>query len=1043
MSRQTFAPPAGYELHEEVGRGGMGVVFRARHLPLDRHIALKFLKGGEADSPAARRFLDEARITAKLQHPGIPAVHEVGELPDGRPYLAMKLIQGRTLAELLKGKGPGASQWLGVFEGVCQAVGYAHAAGYVHRDLKPANVMVGAFGEVQVMDWGLAKLLASRDPLASRDRKGAGSDSPDDTRPVAQDSSAADTDRTNPYTPDEAADGTRAGTILGTPSYMAPEQARGEVDRIDRRADVFALGAILCQLLTGQPPLSGTVAQVIGDCAAGKFDAAFQRLDGCGEDRELIALCKRCLSVDPDARPADASAVATAVAQFRSESEARAKRAEVAAAEQRTRRRVQTWATVIAGGILLAGVVGTSVGLWQAEHRRVEADKARGREKDRADGEEKAKTKAEYAYAKTADVLDAMTSAFTRDAMTTQQVVTPEQRKFLGEALTYYRQFATRPADDQESLVRTARAAYRIGEIEYRLGRKPEAVAALQMSHDLWERLANSHPDVPDHRRETGGCRNSLALAQAALGLLTEAENGHRQAVTIRARLAAEYPSRPEFRDDLATSMTNLGNVLLGQGKMAEAERQYLAGLSVREKLATDHPSVPSYQQDMAQSLANLGSMLEDVGRVKEAEGFHRRGVAVFETLATDHPAVAEYRGNLASSRASLARLMSRYGNRKQAEEEYRKSLAERQRLVAEFPTVPEYRRELARTHNNTGLLLKDLGRWDDAVEQCRKSLVLRERLADDYPRTPGYRQDLTRSHNTLGTLLRDLGQWVESERLYRQGVSMLEKLVADFPDVPAYRQELATITNNLGNVLFQQGKLTEAGDQYRAAVAAREKMVADFPSSHQHRAELGGSYIYLGNLTWRVDGPQAGLAWHDKAVATLVQAYRTEPRDSQVKQTLRNGYQCRAQANEELGRYAEALSDWDRVLELCTAPERIGFRPFRALALVRAGQLQVGVAEVGELVKTTNWNTNQWHTFACVYSVAANGDPNKNAEYAAAAVELLTKSVKAGWKDAVAIRQNKDLDPLRDRADFKKLLADLEAKFPPKREVLPPPRRE
>ena len=155
--------PPGYELNTEIGRGGMGVVYRARDTALDRDVAVKLLaERYPADSPVAQRFLSEARITGQLQHPGIPAIHQVGTLADGRPFLAMKLIKGSTLETILKRRpDPSAERGrlLAIFEAVCQALAYAHSQGVIHRDLKPSNVMVGAFGEVQVMDWGLAKVL--------------------------------------------------------------------------------------------------------------------------------------------------------------------------------------------------------------------------------------------------------------------------------------------------------------------------------------------------------------------------------------------------------------------------------------------------------------------------------------------------------------------------------------------------------------------------------------------------------------------------------------------------------------------------------------------------------------------------------------------------------------------------------------------------------------------------------------------------------------------------------------------------------------------
>src|SRR5262245_12476726 len=224
-------PAARYRLGEEIARGGMGVVYRATDTVLGREVAVKVLQEKYAPDPGtARRFADEARITAQLQHPNIPAVHDLGVLPDGRPFLAMKLMKGRTLAALLGERPDPAAdrgRFVAIFEHVCQAVAYAHSLRVIHRDLKPSNVMVGKFGEVQVMDWGLAKVLAEGGPAGAgpaRERPPADEGTVIRTRPTW----AADTPgELGGLTPE-----TRAGTVLGTPAYMAPEQAGGEVDRL-------------------------------------------------------------------------------------------------------------------------------------------------------------------------------------------------------------------------------------------------------------------------------------------------------------------------------------------------------------------------------------------------------------------------------------------------------------------------------------------------------------------------------------------------------------------------------------------------------------------------------------------------------------------------------------------------------------------------------------------------------------------------------------------------------------------------------------------
>ncbi len=366
-------PPAAgprYVLGEEIARGGMGAVCRATDTVLGREVAVKTLQSRYGpDSSAARRFAGEARITGQLQHPAIPPVHDLGTLPDGRPFLAMKLIRGDTLDESLRERPDithGRGRFVAAFEQICHAVAYAHACGVIHRDLKPANVMVGAFGEVQVMDWGLAKVVRIADPSAGRDDAEAAGP---EIRPLRE----------------VDAHFTQAGSVLGTPAYMSPEQAVGAVGKIDARSDVFGLGGILAAILTGRPPFGGGTAELTRQQAAlGKVQDCFGRLDGCGADPELVALCKRCLAPEQEDRPADAGEVAKAVAELRAAADERARQAdrdrvkaagekvaaELKVAEQRRRARLRL---ALATAVALLAVGGGAFAWWQAE---VKAEKA-------------------------------------------------------------------------------------------------------------------------------------------------------------------------------------------------------------------------------------------------------------------------------------------------------------------------------------------------------------------------------------------------------------------------------------------------------------------------------------------------------------------------------------------------------------------------------------------------------------------------------------------------------------------------------------------
>jgi tetratricopeptide (TPR) repeat protein len=363
-----------YEIGLEIARGGMGVVHVARDTALNREVAVKVLRPEFAGrTTIARRFVEEAQIAGQLQHPGVPPVYDRGTLPDGRPFMALKLIKGETLSDKLEAGEGGTLRSLAdllvVFEKVCDAVAYAHGHGVIHRDLKPNNIMVGAHGEVQVMDWGLAKVLTS---------------GREETRNASEDGSPPGTVIETSREPDSK---TQAGSLLGTPAYMPPEQAKGEVNRVDARADVFALGAVLCELLTGDPPYTGTSEEVRAKAVIGQVGPAFGWLDGCGEDPELVALAKTCLSPDPADRPPDAGAVAAAVVAYRAGVESRLRRAELAAAraeakatELRKRRRVQ-----LALGVAAAAVIAlVGYGAWRQREQAAERDREQVAARDAA-----------------------------------------------------------------------------------------------------------------------------------------------------------------------------------------------------------------------------------------------------------------------------------------------------------------------------------------------------------------------------------------------------------------------------------------------------------------------------------------------------------------------------------------------------------------------------------------------------------------------------------------------------------------------------------
>ncbi len=282
-----------YRLLEKFAAGGMGTIYLAEDTQLRRNVALKVLHMPDHSGDLSVRMLREARIIARLEHPGIVPVHDVGELPDGRVFYVMKFVQGQRLDEYVRHEHE-LPERLRIFQKACEAVAFAHSHGVLHRDLKPENIMVGAFGEVLVMDWGLAKIVDSESSIVDRE--------PSNTQPATND----------PRPPTSNQHHTRHGTVMGTPAYMSPEQKRGEIEQLDQRTDVYALGAILAFLLN--PNAAGLAqAQLESNQASANTGLALAKSRA---PKQLLAICAKAMAENKTQRYERAQALAADVERF-------------------------------------------------------------------------------------------------------------------------------------------------------------------------------------------------------------------------------------------------------------------------------------------------------------------------------------------------------------------------------------------------------------------------------------------------------------------------------------------------------------------------------------------------------------------------------------------------------------------------------------------------------------------------------------------------------------------------------------------------------
>jgi len=768
----------GYVITGIIAKGGMGVVYSAHELKFDREVAIKIT----LHQANAERFITEAKITARLPHPNIPPVHALGTLDNGAPWLAMKLIHGQTLAELLKGRERerlDLPRFMQIFEQICQAVGFAHSRGILHRDLKPLNVMVGEFGEVQVMDWGLAKDMTSVEPAS------LGSESAESAENVQH---------------------TAAGAVMGTPGYMAPEQARGEV--VDQRADVFALGAILAAILTGRPAFVGAnLLETVEKAGRADLAEVFAHLDACGADAELIALCKRCLSAKPEDRPANGQVVANEVAAYRASVEQRLRRAETdraraetRAAEQAKRRRVVQWAGGLIAVVLLAGL---GVSLWQMQ-RAITAERQTAEERDAKakalEAETLAKQEAErnLAYARKGNEL--LGSVFSELDPKANYATVAEFRDVLKKNLR----------NAAQQLEGTAIGdPLTVAEMQHTLGRSLLGMGEAELAITVFEkaratraaRLGADHPDTLTNVGNLAGSYYHAGKLDLALPLWEETLK------LSKTRLGADHP-------DTLSSLNNLAEGYRSAGKLDKALPLLEESLRLmKAKLGADHPRTLLIANNLAIGYRACGKPELALPLLEETLTLQRA------RLGEDHPDTLTSMNNLAYGYHAAGKL-------DQSLTLYAETMRLREaKLGADHP-------DTLTSMNNLAAGYWAAGKLDLALPLLEETLTLRKtKLGANHP-------DTLTSMNNLAAGYRAAGKLDLALPLYGETLKLLQaKLGADHPDT-------LTSMNNLAAGYRAAGKLDLALPLYEETLKLRKaRLGADHPDTLQSRVNLGRAY--------------------------------------------------------------------------------------------------------------------------------------------------------------------------------------------------------
>jgi tetratricopeptide (TPR) repeat protein len=775
----------GYEVLEILGRGGMGVVLKALDAALHRVVAIKVMAPQLATSDGARRrFLREAQAAASVRNEHVIDIHAVGEA-NGLPHLVMEYVAGETLQARLDRTGPlDLRDVVRIGTQAAQGLAAAHAQGLIHRDIKPANILLEHdTGRVKITDFGLARAV--------------------DDGSLSQ-----------------------SEVIAGTPRYMAPEQARGEP--VDHRADVYALGATLYELLTGRAAFdSGDVRAVLRQIAVDEPRPPRRLNRAVPVEVETIVL--KAMAKEAKERYATAQELADDLQRFLKDEPLKARRPTALQRMRKWARRHQpaVWsAACSAVGLLLVVGVGLAVN-----------NALLSRERDRA---EAARQEA-VAHLQTARrAIDQMLTRVASDLTFVPQME-QVQRDLLQDAVRFYEELLRVKSDDPALRKETGLALGGLGRVYARLGQHAAAEPALRQGIAMLEDLSAEGVLDLEGRKELTKFWTNLGWMLHPLGRRAEAEEAHRRALREAERLAAEAPDR--YRNDVADACVNVGNSCRS-GRPGEAEALYVRAITLS--------TLPGGSlHHLGRAYIGLGELLADGGRLEQADEAFGQAQTALDGYVREFPAMWQGRDRLADAHGHRGRVLAALGRPAEAEQTFRQAVALREKVRADYPSAPQYRDWLIISYADLALLLAATGRAPAAEEVCRKLEPLEP--------------ESSRACRALAWLLAAC-----PEPRFRdppRAVALAAKAVARVPsDGASWRV--------LGVARYR------AGDG-RGALAALEKSIQLFADRPEPARRGGLDAIFLAMAHWQLGEREEARRWYDRAVGWTEQH---RPRDEELR---------------------------------------------------------------------------------------------------------------------------------------------------------------
>jgi serine/threonine-protein kinase len=979
-------------------QGGLGAVFVALDGELHREVALKQILDHHADDPVSRRrFLLEAEITGGLEHPGVVPVYGLGSYGDGRPYYAMRFIKGDSLKraierfhtdEMLKAN-PGRRslelrQLLRRFIDVCNAIEYAHSRGVLHRDIKPSNVILGKYGETLVVDWGLAKATGQSEPGAEE-------------RTLIP-SSASGSAETLP------------GSALGTPAYMSPEQARGDLEHLGPRSDVYSLGATLYCLLTGEPPQEGDdIGELLRRVQRGEFPRP--RQSNASIDPALEAICLKAMALDPEDRYASERRLASDIERWMADEPV------TAWAEPWTRpllrwlSRHRTGMTGAAAAVL-AGVVGLSAVL-------AVQTRANGRLQRAYDDLANANSVITKANADLKSANERETQRFdlameaiklfhgdvTEDLLLKEKPFAGLRSRLLTGAAAFYSKLERLLAGQSDPVARRAlgHAYFELAELTYDIGNMAEAIAVhrkgLEVRRELAGRPGADADAGLDVARSLIRLGNSLDDVNDNAGALVALEDA------VKAAEGAVAASRgsDEARLVLADCLSRLA-LVVGRRRPEDGLATSRRALLILRELVAKDPSDTRYMESLGACclwIADLSIDQNDQNRIPEEIAGYEEAVAIYTRLVGARPGAYRLQDLLAKIHNNMGGTLWDLGRRAEAIASIRRAAAIWSEVADANPAVSVLANNAGHAFNNLGLMLIEIGRPAEALGMLADGRPFLRRIAETDPGVLYYRSNLARNLSLTGTALARIGRWREAHESFEKAHGLWQRLVEEDTSINYIQSRFAESLSTFGENLRLARRLTEAASVYRREKAIWERLVASEATDGSYRAALANCESHTSTVLVALGRPADARACSGRAIAMWQDLIRSNPGDANFAQGLAESLMRSGSVRAAAGDARGAVAEWRKAAALFE-----GHPPSGDLAILRAcchGSLAGLAGEVGSGISAA-----------------------ERASHAEEAMAILRREAAAGYYNIDLIRVEPGLDPVRPRDDFRRLIMDL-----------------